>query len=138
MQPLAKLLTTVTVSTPHTHTYSQLIFFANTKLPLTQFIESNHKTFVQLFIEDPASPTMYQTIPSPTSTLYTLDKLYSQINFTSYRVSTYTIYTCSPTILCYVPYRTLSSVKIYTRFEMRTPYYVEHYDLLTGGICTYM
>lgn len=63
----------------------QLIFFANTKLPLTQFVENNHKTFVHLFIENPADPTMYEPIPSPISTLYTLDQLYSQINFTANR-----------------------------------------------------
>lgn len=63
----------------------QLIFFANTKLPLTHFVESNHKTFVNLFIENPAAPTTYEPIPSPISTLYTLDQLYSQINFTANR-----------------------------------------------------
>jgi mucolipin 3 len=63
----------------------QLIFFANTKLPLTQFVESNHKTFVHLFIENPADPTMYEPIPTPISTLYTVDQLYSQINFTTHR-----------------------------------------------------
>ena len=74
---------------PHTH---QLILFANTKLPLTQFVESNHKTFVHLFIENPAKPTMYEPIPAPISTLYTVDQLYSQINFTVHRVRLSTVW----------------------------------------------
>ena len=75
---------------PPTHTHSsppQLSLFASSKFHLTDFLQENKKTFVQLFIQHPDDVDDDYNIPSPITTLYTYDTFFQQLNFMVDRVS---------------------------------------------------
>ncbi|KAL5506143.1 hypothetical protein EMCRGX_G007720 [Ephydatia muelleri] len=62
---------------------TQLCVFASTKFELTDFVNQNRQTLVQMFINNIADPDDIATFNSPVSTVYTFDDLFDQIAVTS-------------------------------------------------------
>lgn len=70
-----------------TLSFRQLCVFASTKFELTDFVNQNRQTLVQMFINNIADPDDIATFNSPVSTVYTFDDLFDQIAVTSMMVS---------------------------------------------------
>lgn len=54
---------------------------------LTDFVNQNRQTLVQIFINNIADPDDIATFNSPVSTIYTFDELFDQVAVTSMMVS---------------------------------------------------
>lgn len=61
--------------------------FAQTRFTLNDFIDQNTATFVNLFVKDPADQDDASYITPPIKTIYTIDDLYDQIEYTRIGVS---------------------------------------------------
>eukprot|EP00731_Ephydatia_muelleri_P025043 Em0017g126a len=61
---------------------AQVILFAQTRFTLNDFIDQNTATFVNLFVKDPADQDDASYITPPIKTIYTIDDLYDQIEYT--------------------------------------------------------